>query len=107
MDMNPLTFGRLTELGLTPDTLVEIDFVYDCPSEAAADILLNHLRNETDYETNITRDARIEVRGTTQPTRITLDILNRWVLWMCRAGVEHGDCVFDGWGTAIPTSDDA
>jgi hypothetical protein len=107
MDMNPMTFGRLTELGLTPNTLVRLDFAYECSSEAAADLLLQHLRGETDYELSINRDDGIEVRGTTQLTGITRDILKQWLFWMCRAGVEHGDCVFDGWGTSILTPNDA
>lgn len=106
MDMNPATFGRLTELGFTPETLVRLDFAYKCPNELAAQALLHHLRAETDYDLAVTRKSDIELRGTTQPTAITLEILNQWVFWMCRAGVEYGDCMFDGWGTSIPTPND-
>src|SRR5262245_50313151 len=101
MDMNPMTLGRLTELGLTPETLVRLDFAYRCPSESAAEALLQYLRTDTDYDLTVIRERDIELQGTTQPTAITLDILNQWVFWMCRAGVEHGDCMFDGWGTEI------
>ena len=38
--------------------------------------------------------------GTTQKTKITLEILNQWVTWMVAAGVDHG-CLFDGWGTSV------
>lgn len=107
MDMNPTTFGRLTELGLTPETLVRLDFAYECPNEPAAQALLQFLRADTDYDFTVTRESDVELRGTTQPTAITLDILNQWVFWMCRAGVEHGDCIFDGWGTSTPTPKDA
>ena len=107
MDMNPLTFGRLSELGLTPEASVRLDFAYECPSKAAADSLLKHLRAETDYDLSIAQDDGTEIRGTTQPTSITLDILNRWVFWMCQVGVEHSDCIFDGWGTSLPTPHDA
>jgi hypothetical protein len=107
MDMNPVTLGRLTTLGLTTETPVRLDFAYECPSEVAAETLLQHLRADTDYDVAINRDDGIEVRGSTQPTAITLDILNRWVFWMCQAGVERGDCTFDGWGTSIATTNAA
>ena len=103
MDMNPLTFARLTGLGPTPETPVRLDFAYECQSEASAGSLLEYLREETDYNLTLSRDGGITLRGTTQPTAISLDILQQWVFWMCRAGVEHGDCRFDGWGTPLPT----
>ena len=40
-----------------------------------------------------------EVTGTTQPTKVSLEILDEWVAWMVAAGFEHGGCRFDGWGT--------
>ena len=42
------------------------------------------------------------VRGSTQRTTISLDILDQWVEWMVAAGAEHGRCLFDGWGVQIP-----
>ena len=42
------------------------------------------------------------VTGSTQPTAVSLDILNQWVGWMVVAGAENGGCEFDGWGAEAP-----
>jgi hypothetical protein len=42
------------------------------------------------------------VTGSTQPTVVSLDILNQWVGWMVGAGAENGGCEFDGWGAQAP-----
>jgi hypothetical protein len=43
------------------------------------------------------RKKRWVVTGTTQPTKVSLDILNDWVESMVAAGFDR-DCAFDGWG---------
>ncbi len=42
------------------------------------------------------------VIGKTQPTTVSLDILNEWVRSMVLAGAEKGPCEFDGWGAEVP-----
>ena len=104
LDWNKATFARLQELGLTPESQVRLDFFYYAPSEDSAKALAALIESETDYD--VTAQYLKEptptwsVTGSTQPTVITLDILDQWVSWMVAAGQRH-DCEFDGWGTEI------
>ncbi len=41
------------------------------------------------------------VSGSTQPTAVSLDILNEWIQWMVSAGAANGGCEFDGWGAPV------
>jgi hypothetical protein len=63
------------------------------------------LMKETDYEAEVHADIatfrkRWSIVGRTQPTTISAAILDHWVDWMVRAGLQH-DCEFDGWGTEV------
>jgi hypothetical protein len=103
--MNKETWKRLVAHGITPETEVQLDFTFDSPASEHAEALKNFLKRETDYSVEVSSSRSLfrktwSVRGTTQKTTISLDILNQWVEWMVAAGQDHG-CVFDGWGTSV------
>lgn len=37
-----------------------------------------------------------------QPTPLSLELLDEWAHWLVAAGVEHGPCAFDGWSAELP-----
>jgi hypothetical protein len=101
--MNRHTWAALQAYGVTEESKLRLDFCYNAPGRDAAGALCTLLQEQTDY------DARVEsagpffrrkwrVAGTTQPTSVSLEILNQWVTWMVATGKEH-ECDFDGWGT--------
>ena len=103
--MNSQTWARLQELGIDESAELRLDFFYDAPGEAEAKALADFLRRETDYDVDFesTReeehsDEQWSVSGSTQPTTVSLAILDQWVSWMVTAGAENGGCKFDGWG---------
>jgi regulator of RNase E activity RraB len=99
--MNRLTFQRLLELGLSPDHELNLDFAFVADDEESLRALSKYLTLETDYELVVgVSDGAWSLTGTTQPTQVTLEILDKWVEWMAHAGVSHR-CEFDGWGTSI------
>jgi hypothetical protein len=107
--MNPQTWAALQEHGVDESTELRLDFFYVAPGQSEAETLGAFLRRETDYNVGVERirkrmlsKKRWYVMGLTQPTTISLDILNQWVDWMVAAGAEHGGCEFDGWGAEIP-----
>jgi hypothetical protein len=106
--MNVHTWGRLREHGVTEDTALRLDFMYEAPSRGAADKLVKLLRDETDYDVAEPQTAaapsapKFLVSGTTQETNVSLDILNQWVDWMVAAGHQSDGCTFDGWGAQVP-----
>lgn len=80
-------------------------FFYDAPGQAGAEALGEFLRRETDYdvdapgiEEGVGSEERWSVTGSTQPTVVSLEVLDQWVGWMVAAGAENGGCEFDGWG---------
>ncbi|HVF79478.1 MAG TPA: hypothetical protein VNA28_14375, partial [Solirubrobacteraceae bacterium] len=90
---------------LEPDSELRLGFVYLAPGEPEAQELVEFLDAETDYEVEARRrpgeegaepDRAWIVIGTTQPTAVTLDMLDDWVEWMIAAGAAHGPCAFDG-----------
>ena len=97
--MNSQTWEVLQGHGVTEQTELRLDFAYETPDKNAAEELAAFLREETDYDVRV-EDG--EVRGSTQPTNISVSILDEWVRWMVLAGYEKGRCKFDGWGTAVP-----
>jgi hypothetical protein len=106
--MNVETWGALRRHGVTEQTGLRIDFMYEAPSRSAADKLVKLLREETDYDVAEPRAAgsllarKFLVSGTTQTTQVSLDILNQWVDWMVAAGQQSEGCIFDGWGAQTP-----
>jgi hypothetical protein len=98
-------WAGLQERGVAEDTDLRLGFIYVAPGEPEAQALVDFLREETDYDV----DARARrddgpadedawfVIGTTQPTPVTLELLDDWVEWMIAAGAVEGPCAFDGW----------
>lgn len=98
-------WAGLREHGFEDDDELRLGFIYVAPGEQEAQGLAAYLRDETDYELSARPrpgdDADAEpdwiVIGTTQPTPITLELLDDWCEWMIAAGAEVGPCAFDGW----------
>ena len=101
-EMNRATWARLQELGVTTATELTLDFFYLAPTEAKARALEQVLLQETDYRVKVSPGDgdSWHLEGSTQPTAITLEILDQWVDWMITAGI-HQDCDFDGWGAEV------
>ena len=103
--MNSQTWAALQEHGVTESSELRLDFFYVAPGESEGEALAQFLRAETDYDVEV-RSAKKgmlskkqwSVTGSTQPTKVSLEILNQWVGWMVAAGAENGGCEFDGWG---------
>lgn len=107
--MNPRTWAALQEHGVDEASELRLDFFYVAPGQGEAEALGEFLRRETDYEVDVhtikkgmLSKKQWSVTGSTQPTRVSLDILNQWVGWMVAAGAENGGCEFDGWGAQAP-----
>lgn len=107
--MNAQTWTAVQEHGVDESTRLRLDFYYVAPGESEAEALGAFLRAETDYDVDVhsTKKGMLSkkqwsVTGSTQPTEISLGILNQWVGWMVAAGVENGGCEFDGWGAQAP-----
>jgi hypothetical protein len=110
-------WAGLQERGVAADTMLRLGFIYVAPGEPEAQALVDFLREETDYDVNVRADrddgadADAEtdpddadawfVIGMTQPTPVTLDLLDDWVEWMIAAGAAEGPCAFDGWAAQL------
>jgi hypothetical protein len=108
--MTPKTWEALQEHGVNESSELRLEFFYRAPGEEAANGLVEFLRSETDYEVvagsqkkGMLAKRAWNVAGATQPTAVSLAILNEWVTWMVEAGAEHGPCEFDGWGAHAPS----
>jgi len=77
---------------------------------------LAFLSEETDYEVSArvrpgSEDAAADVDrewvviGTTQPTPVSLELLDDWCEWMIAAGAARGPCAFDGWAAQLVDGD--
>ena len=99
--MNAQTWEALQRYGVDESTELVLDFFYVAPSEHAAWELAAFLKAQTDY-TIMVSTGPYGVKGSTQPTAVSLEILDEWVDWMVSAGAEHGECEFDGWGAQVP-----
>jgi hypothetical protein len=110
---NPGIWARFQEHGMDEMEL-RLGFIYLAPGEDEAQQLAGFLREQTDYEVDVRaqrkhRRAKPEwlVVGATQPTPVSLELLNEWVEWMVAAGAVEGPCAFDGWAAqALETDDD-
>ena len=103
--MNRETFSRLQEMGLKPDTQVQLDFSYIVPGKREASGLAQLLQSETDYDVEVSSTGTFftkswHLEGRTRETPINLPMLDQWVRWMVAAGANH-NCQFDGWGTSL------
>jgi hypothetical protein len=104
LEQNASALDKLREEGLAEDAPVRLEFFYAAPGEPEARSLVAFLRTETDYtvdafERREGMDANTPwlVVGMTQPTPVSLELLNDWTEWMIAAGAEKGPCAFDGW----------
>lgn len=110
LGMNPQTWKLLTDRGVTHETALRLDFAYAAPGEKEATQLSVFLQRKTDYTVRTTSAKKggalsrksWSVVGTTNPTALSLNLLNEWVRWMVLAGHENGQCEFDGWGAQLP-----
>jgi hypothetical protein len=106
LEMNPATWEALTDRGVTEESQLRLDFLFNAPGRSQGEQLAEFLQHETDYDVEVTSHKKgllakptWMVVGKTQPTSVSLEILNDWVTWMVTAGAERGACEFDGWGT--------
>jgi len=102
-------WAGLQEHGLAEDAELRLGFIYLAPGRPEAQSLVAFLREETDYDLEL-RSRRDDgpddeeswfVIGTTQPTALTLDLLDDWTEWMIAAGAAEGPCAFDGWAAQL------
>jgi hypothetical protein len=107
LEMNAQTWRALRARGVTEQSTLTLDFSYFAPDGAAAERLRTFLVDETDYTVQVHQQKKGLLRkawiveGRTQPTPVSLGLLNDWVRWMAAAGAEKGQCIFDGWGTSV------
>ena len=90
------------DAGVTEETQLELDFFYMSGGSDADEELDDYLTGRTDYDVQACASRQYGVTGSTQPTKVSVQVLDEWVAWMVRAGYEHGRCKFDGWGAAVP-----
>jgi len=99
--MTKETWSRLLAHGVTDGSSLALDFFFKSPSIGRAKELQDFLQRETDYSVGITADRdEWTVHGSTQPTEVSLSMIQQWVDWMVSAGYRF-DAVFDGWGVEI------
>jgi regulator of RNase E activity RraB len=109
---NPEAWARCVDDDIDEDEL-RLGFIYLAPGETEGESLVAFLRGETDYEvelhqqqTGLHSEPTWLVVGATQPTYLTLEILDQWVEWMVAAGASAGPCAFDGWTVHSEDEDD-
>lgn len=109
LQTNPETLADLRRRGVDEATPVRLEFFYLAPGEDEARQLVAFLREQTDYDVQAfeRREFMDEntpwlVVGMTQPTPVSLELVNDWTEWMVAAGAELGPCAFDGWEAQTP-----
>ena len=99
---NKNTFAMLKEAGLRDESEVELDFSYVSSDERLGEELAELLINEFDYKVKTYyHQGKFMVDGTTGKTKLSLQLLDQWVNWMCNKGSKY-QCMFNGWGTSVP-----
>ena len=114
LERNREVWAELREQGVSDDDELRLGFIYVAPGVAEADQLVAFLREQTDYEMSARlrpgdedgADPDWLVIGTTQPTPVTLELVDEWCEWMIAAGAAEGPCAFDGWAAQL-VGDDA
>jgi hypothetical protein len=108
---NEETWARFQEHGLD-EVELRLGFIYLSPGEDEAQQLAGFLLEQTDYEVEVRRQRKGRrskpewfVVGATQPTLVSLELLNDWVEWMVAAGAAEGPCAFDGWAAQALQAD--
>ncbi len=109
---NPEIWAQFREQEID-DVPMRLGFVYMAPGMVEAEHLAAFLRAETDYEVDVrpqprddSEDSQWLVVGGTQPTELSLELLDEWVEWMIAAGATEGPCVFDGWAAQLQDDDE-
>jgi len=106
-------WAGLREHGITDESRLRLGFIFVAPGVAEADQLVAFLHEETDYEVRTRErpgadadaDADWVVIGTTQPTPVSLELIDDWCEWMIAAGAAEGPCAFDGWAAQVADDD--
>jgi len=115
LERNREIWADLREQGVQDGSELRLGFLYVASGVADADQLVAFLHEETDYEVRVRErpgdEAEAEpdwiVIGTTQPTPVTLELLDEWCEWMIAAGAAEGPCAFDGWAAQLVGDDEA
>ena len=128
LERNREVWTELREDGVQEGSELRLGFLFVAPGVAEADQLVAFLHEETDYEVHSRQrpgdgddeddeddgkdgddDAEPDwvVIGITQPTPVSLDLLDDWCEWMIAAGAGEGPCAFDGWAAQLVGDDDA
>jgi hypothetical protein len=105
LPMSGQTLDALRRAGLRDDTMLKLDFWFNAPSVGAAKSLAAHLADNGCLEMGFEKAAgffsgKYTVKGKTQDTQVTVQILGEWLPWIVVQGIIH-DCEFDGWGAEI------
>ena len=114
LSRNREIWAGLREHGLGEGRELRLGFIYVAAGVAEADQLVAFLHEETDYEVSIRErpgeddadDPDWVVIGTTQPTPVSLELIDDWCEWMIAAGAAEGPCAFDGWVAQLVSDDD-
>lgn len=92
------TWALLRKHGVSDGSELQLDFFYATATNARAAELGHFLEQETDYKLRVVADRdQWILRGHTQPTPVSLAMVEQWVEWMIAAGLRF-ECAFDGWG---------
>jgi len=113
LSRNKDIWAGLREHGLEDGNELRLGFIYVAPGVAEADQLVAFLHEETDYDVSIRErpgeddadDPDWVVIGTTQPTPVSLELIDDWCEWMIAAGAAEGPCAFDGWVAQLVADD--
>jgi Regulator of ribonuclease activity B len=108
LEMNRVTWAELQKNGVTEETELRLDFLFVAPGQHQAEALAQTIRSRTEYDVEASSSKqgllgheRWTVTGRTQPTAVSLEMLDEWVTRMVEWGSAH-TCDFDGWGAALP-----
>jgi hypothetical protein len=101
-------WAGLREHGLADESELRLGFVFVAAGQNPAEQLAAFLLDETDYDVEARlrpgagdADAEWIVIGATEPTRVSLDLIDDWCEWMIAAGATEGPCAFDGWAAQL------
>jgi hypothetical protein len=101
-------WAGLREHGLADESELRLGFVFVAAGQNPAEQLAAFLLDETDYDVEARlrpgeedADAEWIVVGTTEPTPVSLDLIDDWCEWMIAAGATEGPCAFDGWAAQL------
>lgn len=106
LEMNPRTWAALEERGVGATTFLLIEYSFTAPGRRAANQLKKALGERTTFTAEVLGEGSAlkrhwRVVGHTQPSTISLEMLNDWVTFMVTLGAKNGECRFDGWGVQL------